>query len=138
MDISLLSIIVFLVITFSYYLFPSIGKLPITIDMLKQNEYANYGKKNAGKLFLYFSVVVLSQFLLVIMYLVNKCGGSAGQNISSAAVLTFIPWTFIFGVMVIVLNFYPALKTSFSNVVGYYFISNKASNILTSYSSIYL
>ena len=131
MDISYLSLIIFVIITMIYYIFPSFGKLPITIDILQSNDLEGYYKKNLPRLGLYFLIVVVSQFGLNTLYLINKCGGSAGNNIGIAALMTFIPWILIFGVMMAIIMIYPGLKTAFSDVIGYFAVAGKANEILS-------
>jgi hypothetical protein len=53
------------------------------------------------------------------------------DNIGAAGLLTFFPWTLIFGVLIIVLTVYPGFKSAFSDVVGYFYISSSANKVLT-------
>jgi hypothetical protein len=53
------------------------------------------------------------------------------DNIGVAGTYTFIPWILIFGVMIIVLVIFPGFKSAFSDVVGYYYVSRQANNVLT-------
>lgn len=132
MDISYLSLLVFIIITVVYYMFPSIGKLPVTVEILKNNDLESYYKKNLSRLGLYFLIVIVSQFAINAIFLINKCGGSAGTNVGVAALLTFIPWILIFGIMMALLIVYPGLKTAFSDVVGYFVVAGKSNDILSS------
>ena len=132
MDISYLSILIFFILTIIYYLFPAIGKLPVTIEILKNNQLEDYYKKNLSRLGLYFLIVIVTQFGLNAIYLVNKCGGSAGSNVGAAALLTFVPWVLIFGVMIGLLIVYPGLKSAFSDVIGYFCVAGKSNEILSS------
>jgi hypothetical protein len=61
----------------------------------------------------------------------NTCGGSVTENLGAAAFLTFIPWSLIFGVLIIVLTMYPGFKTAFSDVIGYFYVSSSANKVLT-------
>lgn len=132
MDTSYLSIFIFLIITIVYYVFPALGKLPITIDILQNNQLEAYYKSNISRLGLYFLMVVMSQFVINSLFLINKCGGNSTTNVGVAALMTFVPWTLIFGVMLAVLMMYPGLKTAFSDVIGYFAVAGKANDILTS------
>ena len=133
MDISFISLIIFVVITGVYFIFPSIGKTALSFSILNNSqEFALYNTDNYKRLGLYFMAVVLSQFILNISYLVGKCGGSIGGNIGASAFYTFIPWTFIFGAMIGALVAFPGLKNAFSDVVGYFVVSNGANDILSS------
>ena len=48
----------------------------------------------------------------------------------AAGIFTFIPWTLIFGVTIIILVIYPGFKSAFSDVIGYFYVSNKANELL--------
>jgi hypothetical protein len=63
--------------------------------------------------------------------MVTKCGGSLIQNIGSAFLITLIPWIFIFGGVILSLIMFPGFKSAFSNVIGYFAVSNSANNILS-------
>jgi hypothetical protein len=130
MDISFISLLLFIIITGVYFTFPSIGKLGLNLSMLQ--DIPAYYSNNYRRLGLYFMAIVFSQFLLNIIYLVGKCGGSIGGNIGASAMYTFVPWTMIFGSMVAALVAFPGLKTAFSDVVGYFVVSGSANNILNS------
>jgi hypothetical protein len=132
MDISYLSILLFLTITIVYYGFPFIGKLPITMDVLNTGGLKDYYTKNLYRLALYFLIVVMTQFGLNALYLINKCGGSPTKNIGSSILITFVPWILIFGAMIAVLIMYPGLKSAFSDVVGYFAVAYSANNVLSS------
>jgi hypothetical protein len=113
-------------------MFPAVGKLPITMNILKNNSLESYYKQNLSRLGLYFLVIIVTQFGLNALYLINKCGGSAGTNVGVAALLTFIPWILIFGIMMALLIVYPGLKSAFSDVVGYFIVAGKSNDILSS------
>ena len=133
MELTYICAIAFILVTSVYYFFPMVGKLPLTLDMLYSQSFKNYNQLNRARLFLYFVTVLITQFVVVVVYLVNTCNnGTAGQNVSSAALSTLLPWTFIFGLMILVLLNYPNIKAAFSNVVGYYFVANKANQIFNS------
>jgi hypothetical protein len=130
MDITYLSLIIFVILTIVYFTFSSIGKLPITLSILENNQLEQYYYSNLPRLGLYFLAVVISQFVLNVLYLVNKCGGDAGTNVGAAALFTFIPWVLIFGILIGVIVIFPGLKSAFSDVIGYFAISGKANQIL--------
>jgi hypothetical protein len=48
-----------------------------------------------------------------------------------ASMITFLPWIFIFGFIVVILMFYPGFKSAFSDIVGYYYVSSSANKLLT-------
>jgi hypothetical protein len=75
---------------------------------------------------IYALIILLTQFGLNVSAIIEKCGGSASQNIGVAALFTFLPWTLIFGIVLAVLIAFPGFKTAFSDVIGYFYISDKA------------
>ena len=77
----------------------------------------------------YLGMVVVSQLLLNVVYLMSKCGGSLDKNILTAAIFTFIPWILIFGVLLAVLIIFPGFKSAFSDVIGYYVVAGGANEI---------
>jgi hypothetical protein len=71
------------------------------------------------------------QFIANASIISNNCGGSISENMGAAGVFTFIPWTLIFGVIILVLTIYPGFKSAFSDVIGYYYVSSSANKLLT-------
>jgi len=133
MDISLLSLIAFTIITILYFAFPSIGKPKLTLNDLESEEnMSKFYSSNITSLAFYLGIVVVSQFFLNTSYLISKCGGSINKNIGAAALFTFIPWLLIFAVMIAVLIIFPGFKTAFSDVIGYFVVSSSANDILSS------
>jgi len=133
MDASYLTLISFIVLTIVYFAFPTVGKLKVTSEMLEQHKddfQIFYTLQNMPRLMVYFLFVIFFQFFFNSIYIINKCGGSASKNIGVAALLTFIPWILIFGIMIAVLIMFPGLKSAFSDVVGYFVVANGANNIL--------
>lgn len=133
MDISFTSILIFTIITFFYYFLPSIGKPQLTLDILNAGEPAivEFTQLKQYRAFYYFLLVLATQFLINTVYMMNKCSGSAGSNMGAAALYTFIPWFFIFGILMIVILIYPVFKSTLSDVAGYFFVSSSATNVLT-------
>ena len=127
MDIYLQSLTFFIVLTIIYFM---VLKPTLTIDKLGPDCFNDYKSSIFPKLALYLLAVCLSQFLLNTVYLNAKCGGSSKENIGIAALYTFIPWTVIFGTMIAVLIIFPGFKSAFSDVIGYYWISNQANDLL--------
>jgi hypothetical protein len=128
-----LSLISFTIITIIYFDFPSIGKPELLLDDLVDGGISpDYYSRTMQSLAFYLGVVIISQFFLNTGYLISKCGGSAGQNIGAAALFTFIPWLFIFGILLGVLIVFPGFKSAFSDVIGYYVVSGSANDIFSS------
>jgi hypothetical protein len=78
----------------------------------------------------YLLLVIMIQFLVNTSIITTTCGGSVSENMGAAGAFTFIPWLLIFGVIVIVLVIYPGFKSAFSDVIGYYYVSTKANELL--------
>jgi len=95
------------------------------------DSYASYITNNNSKLFVYFLMVVASQFGINLYSVIKKCGGTVGKNLLVAFMMTVVPWTLIFGAVMTLLVVYPGLKSSFADVVGYFAISSEANDILS-------
>jgi hypothetical protein len=133
MDISLQSLIFFIIITIVYFAFPSIGKPQLTLtDISNEGISPDFYSRNIKSLAFYLGVVVISQLFLNIGYLMSKCGGSLDKNIGAAALFTFMPWILMFGVMLAILIMFPGFKSAFSDVLGYYAVSNSANELFSS------
>ena len=133
MDISLQSLIFFIITTIVYFSFPSIGKPQLTLnDITETGVTPEFYTRNMKSLAFYLGVVILVQLLLNIAYLTSKCGGAIDKNIGAAFVFTFIPWVLIFGVMLAVLVMFPGFKSAFSDVLGYYAVAGSANDIFSS------
>ena len=136
MDISYVSIIIFILTTLLYFSsVPVFGKPVLSLDEnggLTDDDLISYYSKCRPTLAVYLLVIIVTQFILNITYLINKCGGDAAKNIGAAAYYTFFPWLLIFGIMLAMLSAFPKLKSVFSDVVGYYFVSMESNEILSS------
>jgi hypothetical protein len=133
MDISLQSLLFFIIVTILYFVLPSIGKPQLTLsDLLDENTKADYFKRSIKSLAFYLGVIVFSQLVLNIGYLMAKCGGSLDKNIGAAALFTIVPWVLMFGVMLAVLVIFPGFKSAFSDVIGYYVVAGGANDIFGS------
>jgi hypothetical protein len=124
-----LNIITFLLTTLVYYL-----ALKPTLkydDMTNTDNYNNY--LNSNKLFLavYFFAILVIQFIVNAYVITQTCGGNITQNMSASGTFTFIPWSLIFGAVIVVLIVYPGFKSAFSDVVGYYYVAGSANRLLT-------
>ena len=126
---SVLNIVTFLLTTLLYYL---VIKPVITYDILvdpeKYKKFVSSGYTNLG---IYVLLILVSQYLVNVSMITVTCGGSVTENLGAAAFLTFIPWSLIFGVLIIVLTMYPGFKTAFSDVIGYFYVSSSANKVLT-------
>ena len=124
---SSLNIVIFLLTTVFYYM---ALKPSLTYDKLK-NGYKEYVSNNYMYLAIYLLLVMVLQFITNASIISNNCGGSISENMGAAGVFTFIPWTLIFGVIILVLTIYPGFKSAFSDVIGYYYVSSSANKLLT-------
>lgn len=126
---SYLNIVTFLLTTLFYYLAikPSYT-YEISIDPTKQKEY-----KSTSYMYLaiYLLLVMVIQFMVNSSIISSTCGGNITENMGAAGVLTFLPWTLIFGVMIVILTVYPGFKSAFSDVIGYFWVSSSANKVIT-------
>jgi hypothetical protein len=131
MDNTILNIVGFILITILYYL---ALKPKLTLDILldpTMDLYKNYNKSMYFRLGIYFLLILLVQFGINSSAIINKCGGSVSQNIGVAGLMTFLPWVLIFGLVIIILIVFPGFKSAFSDVIGYFYVSNQANKALT-------
>jgi hypothetical protein len=124
---SYLNIVTFLLTTVFYYM---VLKPNLTYDKLKNN-YNEYISNNYLYLAIYLLLVMVIQFIVNASIITTTCGGSITENMGAAGVFTFIPWTLIFGVIIVVLIMYPGFKSAFSDVIGYFYVSSTANKLLT-------
>jgi hypothetical protein len=126
---SYLNIVTFLLTTLFYYLAikPSYT-YEISIDPTKQKEY-----KSSSYMYLaiYLLLVMVIQFMVNSSIISSTCGGNITENMGAAGVLTFLPWTLIFGVLIVILTIYPGFKSAFSDVIGYFWVSSSANKVIT-------
>jgi len=78
----------------------------------------------------YFALVIISQISLNVMSMYFKCGGDFIDSLTNATSLTILPWSLIFGVVIITIMIFPGFKSAFSDVIGYLYISSKANEVL--------
>lgn len=78
----------------------------------------------------YFALVIISQISLNVMSMYFKCGGDFIDSLTNATSLTILPWSLIFGVVIITIMMFPGFKSAFSDVIGYFYISSKANEVL--------
>jgi hypothetical protein len=125
---SYLNIVTFLLTTMFYYLAikPSFT-YEISVDPEKYKEYAS---NNYMFLAVYLLLVIIVQFIVNSSIISSTCGGSITENMGAAGLLTFLPWTLIFGVLIVILTIYPGFKSAFSDVVGYFWVSSSANKVI--------
>jgi hypothetical protein len=136
MDNSYLNIFTFLLTTLFYYMIlkPNLDYKTVSNNGEQitdtNNLFKDYTTRNYVCLAIYLLLVMVIQFIVNASIITQKCGGSISENMGFAGMLTFIPWTLIFGVMIIILVIYPGFKSAFSDVIGYYWVANEANNLL--------
>jgi hypothetical protein len=126
---SYLNIITFLLTTLVYYL--ALKPNLKYDDMVNTDNYNNYLSNKKIYLAIYFFLIIIIQFIVNAYLITQTCGGSVTQNLAASGTFTFIPWSLIFGSVIVVLLVFPGLKSAFSDVVGYYYVSSSANKLLT-------
>ena len=136
MDVSFVSILLFMLVLTLYFMLPigPWGYQPYLLADIMANDTIKlteaYKRKYVG-LGLLVAVVAFVQFILNIWHLSEKCGtGINNNNLTTAALFTFVPWIMIFGIMVAILTIFPGFKSAFSDVIGYYVVAWSANDIL--------
>jgi hypothetical protein len=122
------NIIVFVLTTMAYFMAFQPKLLVETLNNPEQQ--AKYTKNSHFMLIVYFVFIVMFQFAINTSILASQCGGSLTLNLGTSFLLTFLPWTLIFGLVIIVLVVFPYFKSVFSDVVGYFIIANSANTLL--------
>ena len=129
---SYFNFIVFILTTMGYYYFIKPQPTYKDIDISSSPDaYLNYTNKNYVSFAIYFMLVFVTQSLLNIWAIIEKCGGSSSKNIVAALLMTFFPWTFIFGAIILILIIFPGFKNGFSDVIGYFYVSGSAHSVLS-------
>jgi hypothetical protein len=124
----ILSLSSFIILTFLYCIklksrltFAIMGNDGLLGDLKRFEHYSLAG---------YFALVIISQIVLNVMSMYFKCGGDFADSLTTGFSLTILPWTLIFGVVIIALMVFPGFKSAFSDVIGYFYISSKANEVL--------
>jgi len=126
---SFLNIGSFLFTTLIYYL---VLKPKLTYDnMSNPDKYKSYLNSEKISLAVYFFAILIVQFIVNAYVVTQACGGSITQNIAASGGYTFIPWTLLFGIVIVVLMIFPGFKSAFSDVVGYFYVAGSANKLLT-------
>ena len=126
---SYLNILTFLLTTLFYYL---AIKPSLTYDIISQpKQYQDYTSNSYMYLAIYLLLVIVIQFIVNSSIISSTCGGSITENMGAAGIFTFLPWVLIFGVLIVILTIYPGFKSAFSDVIGYFWVSNSASKLIT-------
>ena len=128
-DNSVVNFIIFLIFTGIYF---TKIRSKATLQQFSTDEgIENYNNSVNMSLLLYFGITLLSQLITNIIVIVNYCGGTFLSNLKYTALITFVPWILIFGILIVLLIVMPNFKNAFSDVVGYYAVSTRANFILS-------
>jgi hypothetical protein len=95
-------------------------------------KYENAIKSTYTTTAILFACVIILQIGFNAMGYQSKCDGNFVQNFGKVFGATFIPWFVIMGSVMVSLLVFPGFKGAFSNVLGYYAVSNSANDILVS------
>lgn len=129
MTSSYLNIASFLFTTLFYYL---VLKPKLNYDdMVNPDKYKKYLNNEKLYLAVYLFAILIVQFIANSYVITQACGGSITENIGAAGSYTFIPWTLLFGIIIVVLLIFPGFKSAFSDVVGYFYVAGSANKLLT-------
>lgn len=94
--------------------------------------YKIVGKGNPRMIMLmpwiYLAFIILINLAFSVTTLNAMCGTVSTMAILQSVVL---PWVFIFGTLVVLLNSFPGWKTPFANTIGYLLIASKAKRIMS-------
>ena len=98
---SFLNILFFIITTIIYF----IGIRPkLTAQvMMNSDAQVKYEQQKLVSLGIYFLLTILVQFVINVNVISSSCGGNLSQNIASSAVITFLNWFLIFGVLIVIL-----------------------------------
>ena len=94
-------------------------------------KHQDYVSNNYMYLAIYLLLIMVIQFIVNASIITSTCGGSITDNLGASGVFTFVPWSLIFGVLIIILTIYPGFKSAFADVIGYYWVSSSANKVLT-------
>jgi hypothetical protein len=126
---SFLNIITFLLTTIFYYM---VMKPQLKYEfMIDPEQFQKYTSNTYMYLACYLLLIMVIQFIVNSYVITSMCGGSVTENMGKAGVYTFIPWTFLFGVLLLVLMIYPGFKSAFSDVIGYFYVASSSNKVLT-------
>lgn len=95
-------------------------------------KYENAIKSTYTTTAILFACVIIIQIGFNAMGYQSKCDGDFVKNFGKVFGATFIPWFVIMGSVMVSLLVFPGFKGAFSNVLGYYAVSNSANEILVS------
>ena len=97
-----------------------------------------FNSRNSGIamacLVVYLAIAVSIQTYINVVNAKEKCGGTS-QTLN-AIYYTFLPYTLIFGTLIIILMFFPGFKAPFSNTIGYGIVSLPFMNIKSTFMNI--
>jgi len=124
MDTTFLSLLFFIICTILYF---RLIKNKTVDEVNNPDSKTNKYYYTIG----YFIIVIIFQWITSVIYIITTCGGDVLSNFGYAASITLVRWFFIFGPLLLMILFFPGLKSAFSNVIGYFSIARNANKILS-------
>ena len=114
---------------FVYYV---VLKPHLTLDTIQNDDkFKKYISSRNISLVIFILINLILQYFINVYAIIDKCGGNVSENFSSAALITFLPWTFMLGLVIVSLILFPGFKSCFSDVIGYFYLSTSSNNILS-------
>ena len=108
---SYLNIVTFLLTTLFYYM---ALKPTLTYETYTdKKKLSAYMSNSYTYLAVYVFLVIIVQFGVNVSIITSTCGGSVTENMASAGIYTFLPWVFIFGILVLVIKMFPGFNRLF-------------------------
>lgn len=119
-DNTYINLAFFLLITILFFAYL---KPKPTIDTLltPASPYKAYG--------IYFGLILILEIYSNNAIMKSKCGEGSESNLGYIMLLTFGSWIAMFGILIGVLMVFPAMKSPFSDVIGYYAVANSANKL---------
>ena len=126
--------ITFLAITVIYFYSSLLGKVSYKPYLFETDDKKNeYKFSNYSRTFLYFLVIFVIQICIAwTVVSATNCSmtNDKGKVINEVFKSTAFPWLFIFGLSVVVVLLKPNIKSVFSNVYGYGWVSSSVNSHL--------
>lgn len=124
------SIVFFLIITtiFAYIRYHT-NSIPDNENYLNDiNNVENISKNNFTSLFIYILLILIGNYFINLNISTIICGGD--PQFYETFLITVIPWTLIFILLIILLVMFPGWLSPFSNTIGYFFANMMGLNDL--------
>lgn len=126
----------FLAITIIYFMSSYLGKVsykPYLFDLPNSDRQSEYKLSNYTRTFFYFLLIFVIQICIAWSIVsATNCSmtNDKGKVINEVFKSTAFPWLFIFGLLMVVVLLKPNVKSVFSNVYGYMWVSSSVNSHL--------